>query len=447
MLIFSSIIVLILSISMFFVKCDTKVIILLITYILFNAFKFPIPFGGASFIMSICFFLSELKNLKKFFREIRHSVLPSLFFILILSFTLLYIYSPHYYGSLYQLIRLLLSELICCYFVLFYSFFSTKNENIIKGLLRYSYYSLLILTFVAVLNYISKESYILTDLGVTDNFKFDERFRVQALFVNPFDYGYICLIICALHLYGRRKKMEKKSQSYICFFCCFFSFFSCGCRTILLCAILMFIIYFLFALTIRKWISYLLISLSLFLVTCEFFPIVHEKISFVNSMFSTQSDVGGSSTEMRTVQMLSVMNYIHDSPLLGRGKDFFLLDLGWASDDEAYKDLDLYGLEGVYLQILLERGIIGYMFYLMYWIIIFLFFLKERNLDKELVALAMSIWFSYFLFSHMTGNLSSLPSTLLVLGICLKLVFLKKGSRSMLTQSEIYNDGAKRLVL
>ncbi len=189
MLIFSSIIVLIVSISMFFIKQETKIIILLVTYVLFSAFTVPIPYGNSFYIEPICLLLSEIRNINNYLRESKLTIVPFLFFILIFSFLILYVSSPHYKGSLVQLFRLSMSELVCVYFVLFYSFFSTKNENIIKGLLRYSYYSLLILTFVAVLNYISKESYILTNLGVTDNFKFDDRFRVQALFVNPFDYN------------------------------------------------------------------------------------------------------------------------------------------------------------------------------------------------------------------------------------------------------------------
>jgi O-antigen ligase len=167
---------------------------------------------------------------------------------------------------------------------------------------------------------------------------------------------------------------------------------------------------------------------SIFLIVNEFVPAVHEKVDYVSSMFSSRSNIEGSSTEMRTTQLFSVMYYIKDSPYLGRGKDFFSIDLGWKDvlNGSSVVDPDLCGMEGVYLQYLLERGSVGYMLYLVYWFVLFFFFFRNRRVDRELGALALSIWTTYFVFSHSTGNLLSLHCTLLLLGVCLKLMYVEK---------------------
>ena len=67
---------------------------------------------------------------------------------------------------------------------------------------------------------------------------------------------------------------------------------------------------------------------------------------------------------MRIVQFTAVLYHIKDHLLFGRGKDFFSIDLGFGEEGiKTLIDKDLLGLESVLMNLLLERGIVGVLFW------------------------------------------------------------------------------------
>ena len=85
--------------------------------------------------------------------------------------------------------------------------------------------------------------------------------------------------------------------------------------------------------------------------------------------------MSGSSIEMRVLQYTAVMNHVRDHFLLGRGLDYFFIDMGWSEGKQYLVDQDLFGLEGVLMNYLLERGFLGICFYLFFLCLCFVFFL------------------------------------------------------------------------
>ena len=83
------------------------------------------------------------------------------------------------------------------------------------------------------------------DIG--EKFVDTDRYRVQALFANPFDYGYICVITFLFHLYAYTVKLETKKVLILVTSCCLFGIILCGCRTILFVFVISFIVYCLLA--------------------------------------------------------------------------------------------------------------------------------------------------------------------------------------------------------
>ena len=79
-------------------------------------------------------------------------------------------------------------------------------------------------------------------------------------------------------------------------------------------------------------------------------------------------------------------------------------------------DEDLRGLEGIYLNLLLDRGVIGLMFYIAFWGILLVYIIKKRKLRKDAASLCISMLFVYLLFAIMTGELKSVFITMLILG-------------------------------
>lgn len=65
-------------------------------------------------------------------------------------------------------------------------------------------------------------------------------------------------------------------------------------------------------------------------------------------------------------------------------------------------------------------------FYYLFSIMVIYFFYKKKYVDEKTVALGMSVFLSYFLFAHLTGELGSTIPTFLILGITMKLIYLEE---------------------
>ena len=151
--------------------------------------------------------------------------------------------------------------------------------------------------------------------------------------------------------------------------------------------------------------------------------VVFEKIS---SMFLSSSNVEGSSMDGRILQIGSVLYHIKDCMFFGNGYGYFLIDMGWAEGKQALVDKDLFGIEGIYMNILLERGVVGLVFYYVFWLILLFYLFLKRKTDIVTSACAISLVVCYIVFAHATGELGSLPSTLFFVGICLNKLNFKK---------------------
>ena len=126
--------------------------------------------------------------------------------------------------------------------------------------------------------------------------------------------------------------------------------------------------------------------------------------------------------EMRAVQFARVLYYMEDHYWTGRGYDFFWIDLQFSEGQKYALDPELLGLEGVHLRYLLERGIIGYALYLLFYILLLSYLYRHRKSNREEAAAALALLVVYLTFAHMTGELKSLPPTLLLLGMFLRMI-------------------------
>lgn len=431
-----------LCLLMFRVERKYKLAILLLSAICFNCVTIPfIPFGNARYILCICFILSELKHLKWHIGKIKKTILNSLILSVCVATIILAINSPHY-DNLMQYTRLVLLELITKYFVICYSFLSIQKNQDLRPCLQVSYYGLLILSAFAILNYITKHAIFIDEMlkgmELTDvmadagsKFTFSERFRVQAMFFNPFDYGYICILLLLFNWYGYMKSFITKKRFSIIIGCCIFGIITCGCRTIILCCLVGVFVYMLFAFNLRKKTKYFVICSLCGIILFSSIPLLQEKFDEILSIFDKNSSVSGSSIEMRILQYTAVLYHIRNHLLFGRGLDFFNIDMGWGEGKQFLVDKDLFGLEGVIMSYLLERGFIGVCFYLFFYGYLFLFFIKQKHKDRMVSALCVASIVTYFSFANMTGELSSSFPTLLILGYGVRLLYNKINGQSI----------------
>lgn len=418
----------VLCLLMFRVKRKYKLSILLLSAVCFNCVTLTfIPFGASKYILCICFLLSELPYIVSHYKAIKTTVLKPLMIAMIIATVILAICSPHY-DNIVQYIRIAIIELICTYFIVCYSFLSIKNEKDLLPSFKIAYYGLLVLTVFAILNYATKHAVfidemlkgrVLTDVmeDAGGKFTYADRFRVQAMFFNPFDYGYICIILLLFNWYGYMQFFISKERFYIILICCVFGIITCGCRTNILCCLIGIFVYMLLAFELKKKVRYFTICALIGAILFSAVPIFQEKMSEMLSIFDKNSSVGGSSIEMRVTQYTAVLYHIRDHFLFGRGLDYFYIDLGWREGKQFLVDKDLFGLEGVLMSRLLERGFIGVCFYFFFYVTLLIFMIKSRRLNKRISALGISVWGTYFAFANMTGELSSVFSSLLIIRI------------------------------
>lgn len=416
---------------MFFVKREYKIAILLLSSITFTLVSPPVPHYSAPAVLSLCFLVSEIPHLIKLIKGSRKSIVWKITGIVLLSIIITILSSPHLSDKnvAYYYFQ---GEFLCKYLVLVYSFWSFKDINSLKPTLKVTFWGLIVLTVFGVFNYLSKTADFVNAMmeGVVSDLKgpsgsdagnyftYADRFRVQAMFSNPFDYGYICVLMLILHLYGYTQHLEKLKAFVVVVACTLFGIIFCGCRTILFCTLIGLSIYLLLAFKTQKRLKIVLVTLFIIPIAYQTIPEVQEQTDKMLTVFNKNSQVEGSSLEMRSVQYATVLLYINDNPWLGRGYGFFNQDLGWG--EGIIVDERLAGMEGVVMSLLLEHGIIGLILYLIYYVSLIMYFIRNREISKPLSALGISLIAVYLSFANMTGELLSVFPTLCCVGFVLK---------------------------
>lgn len=423
-----SIICLGLALAMFKIKIEYKIGILLIMFQLFSFVKIPV-LGRATFLIPVCFLISELRNYRKIIAYIKNTVISKAIVLFLISIILLIIFSPHLHD--FNGIRYVLQEeVLFKYFLLLYSFYACRNLKQLRIIAIVSLIGLAIMTLFGLLNYLTKDSYYVGALmnGYNTSSMFDGsmnfssmfansyRFRVNSTFLNPFDYGFMCIALFLFNTYALQQKIISSRIYYLALLSCIFGIATCGSRTVLLVGMIAGLVYVFFAFNLGKIVKLCLAMFFISIIAYSTIPAVSEKVDFALSAFDNNSDVGGSNIDGRTTQYAAVLYHIQDCPLFGKGYMYFTIDLGWGKGKAYIVDNDLFGLEGVAMNYLLERGIIGYVFYLFFYILLFVFLIRNRRKRKKEIALGVSILTAYFVYANMTGELNSVQPTLLILG-------------------------------
>ncbi len=405
---------------MFLVRREYKIAILFISMILMSPVILPFKGITATMAISLAFLLSELTHYRMNWKRIRKSVILP-FLILALTSFLAAVVTSHHLHNINDAGYFVFYELIAKQFVLVYAFLSLRRKKSIQPVLVVSFISLIIMTIVGYVNQVSGYSFFV-DSFFEDTFnEYDfvtsYRFRVQATFVNPFDYGYICVLLALLHFYGYQQKMETLPVMIIAQLCCLYGVVACNCRTIMFCYVICALVY---CLAIQKkkttkigiTVGVLVLGVLLFTMV----PSMRRIMLNVASIFDPTSVTRGSSLAMRLIQFTSVLFYIQGYVLFGRGVYFFNRDLGWENGSQLAADSELYGLEGIYLNLLLERGAVGLVLFLAMMVLLIVFICRHRKLGKKMYALGLSVFLLYILFCFMTGELLSAAPSYCILG-------------------------------
>ena len=415
---------------MFVVKREWKAALLVMGAMTLTLVNIPgIPLHNANLLLQAAFLLSEWRDIPRYFNRLRYT--PYLWIpLLLVSFSALLATLTSPYTGIKETIEF---ELLFKYFTLAYAFWAIKDEKSLKPILQVSLYCLIALTIFGVLNYITKSSMFVNavtedrtsmygDVALGDIYAESDRFRVQSMFAYAFDYGYICAAILLLHLHGWYRHLESKRDFMIALVCCSFGILICGCRIVWVSAVLSIACYSMWAFQLSRNVLYGIFAMMLMILSYLTIPAVEEKVNQVTDIFAENRETAGSSIELRMSQYGYVLIHIEGNEWLGLGKGYW--EHTYTEDRASVSDL--YGVESVILQTLLERGIIGLFLWAAFYTIIFLYFWRNRKRRKKLTGFGASIITLYMLFSIGTGELGSVYPTMLLLGITMKMMESKK---------------------
>lgn len=424
---------------MFTLKKEYKVGLLFLGTMIFTPVYIPfLPFRSANAILVVSFLISEFRNISAYVRTLKTTLLWKLMGIVLLL-SIITIYNSPHLRSVVDLRSFLQNELLFKYFAICYAFLICKDVLSVSKFVKVTLIGIIVLTLFGIVNLLTMRADVLSILmeGMTagvvaegedigEKFVELDRFRVQALFANPFNYGYICVLTFLFHLYAFTCKMETKKIFIFVASCCLFGIVLCGCRTILFVFVISLIVYCLLVFKFKKFIGIAMIGVILTILSIPYIPAIEEKVNYMFSVFDKNSQVSGSSLEMRSIQYAAVLSHVASKPVLGCGYNYFNRDLGWGEEKKYLKDERLFGLEGVHLNYILERGFLGFSLYLIFYFLIFNYFRKFRRVNKYMSALGMSVLISYLSFAFMTGELGSVYPTLLLMGMVVGLLETKK---------------------
>lgn len=424
MIAFSLVLTLACFVLMFLVPREYKLAILFMSTILMSLVILPFKGVTAQMVITLGFILSEAKDYKGHLRWIKDSVIVPYLVLAGISFLLAVVTSEHLH-NLNDLGYFALSEFMVKNFALLYGFIALRKCRSLSPLVYVSFGALVLMTIAGITNYIEGYSFLVDTLfqdSLTDyNYITAERFRVQATFLNPFDYGFMCILLALIHIYAFLQKMEGKVMLAIAQACCLFGVLTCNCRTVLFCYVVCALV---FAVAMQKdrkrKLQIVLVSCIVGMLLISAFPVARRTALSVMSIFDARSTIRGSSLGMRILQLGTVLYYISGRYVFfGRGVHFFELDLGWENGSALAADSDLYGLEGIYLNLLLERGIFGFALYLAMIALVFFAIVRGRRYGIKPYSLGMSVFALYFLFNFMTGELLSAVPSFYILGYVL----------------------------
>ena len=405
--------------SMFVLPRSYKVGIMMVSYLLFSLVFFPGV--SAMTLTAIFFFASETAQYRTWIFHLKNDYRVRWYFLsslLLILFTC--IISPHLHDTK-DLLKFLIDEGIGKFAIFFVGLFAVTDKIDFLDSYKVIFYTMIIVSIFALINILLRYSPYVDALYPTStviyDFKSTSRFRVQSTFLNPFDYGLACILFILLSGYLFIKKNIDKPIFIIAMLCGLLGIVSCGCRTIfavlIISSVLSMIIIFKSKVTRLLIIVLMAAFMGIFYVIS---PSARKMIDMSATMFDSETTVEGSSIEGRQIQTAAVFMEIKDSPLLGKGYYYFTKDIGWSEDGTlSSSNRDLLGLEGVYMNYLLERGIIGFLLYLIIIGAIFWMFVRNRS-DRILKAFGLSIFTTYFLYSFMTGELLSYQPSMLLEG-------------------------------
>jgi hypothetical protein len=259
----------------------------------------------------------------------------------------------------------------------------------------------------------------------------DQRFRVSSFAFHAIYYGLLLAlnILMSLYLYFNNIKRNKLLHFAILGLL-LLNIVLVNSRTPLLALVGGFMMLFLFGMNLKYKIQTMVLgSVMLFglvLSMSQFSEIITATLGIFKS---NDTQVTGSSIDMRERQLKASYKLFKMSPVSGNGYNYITETLGYSSDPEQnMADDDLEGLESYAYRLLIEQGCAGILgnFVLFFSLGFYFFRGTFSRKTKHIAAMGLAMLITFLLFIFGTGDLGSFPFFMSIIGVALKGVVLAR---------------------
>ena len=228
------------------------------------------------------------------------------------------------------------------------------------------------------------------------------RVRICSFMFDSFLYGFFNCVICVLYTYLYFKR-GLSSLERVALLCGVASVLLSGSRSMLagmMIGVAVIVLWGLKSSRIATVALLAVISVPLLLQV----PSVRGKISFFTDVVELDGgNTGGSSLDMREIQLEISLAYYEKKPIWGNGFDYYAEVL--KSDEILIRKEGLYGAESYLFHLLIDRGLVEIILITSYVLLSLLYmFVVLRPRYKLESSLAASLYVTFIAVSLMTGN-------------------------------------------
>lgn len=405
------IIILILLLQLILGFKDVKyaiIILIIISFLIPNILKFNIGsinlnvFNLSTVILALCSW-KELKKPNLLYPSLRKQILFITSYVLIIAiFTTLGEYGLGFWikNSILYILEFYIVAYCLLYIKLDTKTIHWINVSIVTAAIIVSLYA--ITNYITKINpYITYVSLLTDTIDASEAFIGEERGalagRVTGTFTHPLILGQMMLLTFS-YLIFQIKNRKNKLFSLILYLILACPIILCGSRSALFPLALIPIFYVLY-LGSKKIIKYafitiLLLPLFVNLLPKEYKTTVEAMIYVWDSSKSEKAGISGSNKDMRKDQISDALKIIEDNPLFGKGNGYV--------KEYGSNHPEMLGYEGLLLYSLVDLGILGTTFFLIFYLFLYRYLLfKAKNpLEK---AQATSLCGCYFICILLTG--------------------------------------------
>ncbi len=331
------------------------------------------------------------------------------------------------------------------YLLLFLGYFFIREKGDLANMSKPIFAVLIIISIYGLFNYVSgvnpyfkwaietfftevagSDAHLQSKLNILNTLQ--SRFRAVSTFDHTFNYGYASSLL-ALFFFARYniENLKHGRLLKVAFMFGLVGTVLCFSRIVLFAALFAFGVLILFSTRLTKKIAIAFSVLIIGFAAYATIPAFQKTMDNTMDVFVTGGEeTGGSSIDMRLVQLAGAYGYFMQSPIIGNGYEYINKELGWGERNSALLDSDMYGFESVVFVLLIEQGIIGLLYHLVLLFGLIRYFSRNLKNNKVLASLGLSIVSLFFLFAVGTGALRSWPLTMLFLGMIIKTIVLSK---------------------